>query len=86
MDLTTGIKSTFNITMKNEGVVLADGGWYSKRDCPNTPVKCKQVNSHSFKDFSSRPSRRANIGESLVTSKCTYCGGIIKDCPTIDVF
>lgn len=69
----------------NEGKVLAKGGWYSKRDCPDNPKTTGlYAHSHRLEDISSKPGN-VKVGERLVTSKCRYCGGLVVDCPTISV-
>ena len=58
--------------------ILAIGQWYTKRDCPANPKK-----QHWFKNYEIKYSQ--NPGERLVTSKCQWCGAMIKDCPTFSI-
>lgn len=68
----------------NEGKILATGGWYSKKDCPDTHYKNGfRSNAHFFIDKEYKKGKAA--GEKLLTSVCKYCGGVIKDCPFISV-
>jgi hypothetical protein len=69
----------------NDKKVLSRGSYYSKRDCPDNPrpKKSLRAGAHFFVDVSRRPS--GHPGESLITSRCKYCGGLIVDCPTIGI-
>ena len=61
-----------------EEKLLATGRCYRARDCKEAPPK--RNGHHCFADISQK---KVSNGVYLVTSKCKFCGGIVKDVETL---